>query len=91
MEEVLFGESQFFLIFMFALWVYISLIGYENNDSNLLWIQFFVLIPLVLYVGSLAFFDGLTVGYGVIVALLTTSVYFVFLGTALAFRKDKMK
>ncbi len=83
------SDIHFYVLFMFALWVYISLMGYEHDDMLLLYIQFFAQIPLVLYLFSLAFFDGIVLGYGLMFSLLCASVYFVFLGTGFAFEKKK--
>lgn len=84
MTELIFNQTQFFIIFMFAIWIYISMLGYERDDVLLLYIQFFVLLPLVLMLLADAFLKGTVLGYGVSFSLLCASVYFVFLGTMMA-------
>jgi len=82
-------ESQFFILLMFVIWVYISAMAYQHNDTILLYVQFLAQIPLVLYLFTLAFFDGIVLGYGVMVSLLCASIYLVFLGTAFSFEYKK--
>lgn len=85
------NDTHFYILFMFATWVYVSLMGYEHDDTLLLYIQFFVQLPLVLYLGSIAFFDGLVLGYGITFSLLCASIYFIFLGTAFSYEDRKKK
>lgn len=84
MTEFFFNNTQFFMIFIFAIWIYISMLGYERDDTLLLYVQFFVLIPLVLMLLADAFLKGTVLGYGVGFSLLFSSIYFVLLGTLLA-------
>lgn len=87
MTEVLFTDVQFFGVIMTVIWLYISTLGYERDDVILLYIQFFIQLPLSIMLLANAFLQGLTVGYGLAFGILTASCYFVFLGTALSNRQ----
>jgi len=91
MTEVLFSNDQFFIVILSVIWLYISTLGFEKEDVNLLYIQFFVAIPLVLMLLANAFLDGLVLGYGVGFSVAVTSVYFVFLGTIIRFKRKEEK
>lgn len=82
--ETIISESQFFYILLTVIWLYVSTLAYESDDTILLYIQFFICLPLAIMLFADSFFTSSLFGVGVGFAVLCASIYFVFLGTALA-------
>jgi hypothetical protein len=72
------------MVFIFAIWLYITTLAYELDDVILMYIQFFVALPLVILLLADIWLKGISVGTGVGIGLLTASIYFVFLGTSIS-------
>lgn len=92
MTEVTFSDTQFFTIIMFTLWFFIISIIYSGKDVNsntnpntkpdfiLYFIQFIIATPLYLFLLGNTFLQGLDMGTGLGIGVLSASVYFVIVG-----------
>lgn len=91
MVETIISELQFFYVLITVIWLYLSTLAYEKDDVLLLYIQFFIACPLFLMLFGEAFLTGKVLGVGVGIAVLTASIYFVFLGTGISFTRKQEK
>jgi len=61
--EVIYNSEQFFIIILFAIWFFIVSEGIEAKASILLYIQFILLIPLMIWSSANAYIQSIPLGY----------------------------
>lgn len=78
--EVTYNSEQFFIIILFAVWFFIVSEGINAKASILLYIQFLLLIPLMIWSSANAYIQSIPLGYVFTVTLLLIGLGIVAYG-----------
>lgn len=88
MTEIFYNEIQFYILFNLLLWMFIFYLGYKKNIVSLFYIQFIVMLPMVLQLIHSSYIQGIPFGYALSFGLLLTSSYYAFMSLKTRKKKD---